>query len=460
VPAGYYICDAAHRGRGYGKAIFDHAMAYAAAAGARTVGLDGVPEQVRNYERSGFVAAYRHRRFTWDIAAADSRGASASAGGDSDASDEPAVGSGRNRTHGFRQADVPCPVTAGVTCADAGGPAAGAVDKLLLVPLNRDTFMLPMASAGFPSSGSGGRTLLLDAVAALDSYATGLQRHGFLAALCTAPGSIVLAALRIGAGAGAAGCACTDDGGGGAYQACAGCPSLPALLAATPAAAVAGLLCVRPGMRPDTSRARGEAAAGGKGSPAAAAVGRATPHAAPGVGTSPSPAAHGGCRMCDDTFGPSALLRARQPAEWKIAPLLAVDASVASALLQEATQAVVAAVTRDGSGSHDAVARGRGDAAATHGGASASGVVDHALPVPLVRLHIDVPDCNPAAMAWVASAPQVAARACQLPGGPPHASLRATEASQPSWCMRMYTHGPPAGSHTDVVFGVSALEVG
>jgi hypothetical protein len=424
-------------------------MAYASAAGARTIGLDGVPEQVRNYERSGFIAAYRHRRFTWDIATADSRGVGSSSSGDG----ELAFGGGDggsvpNRTHGFMtRADAPRPATGDVPSVDAPGPAAGTSEKLLLVPLTPDTFVLPMGTAGsLPLGGSGGRTIMLDAVAALDTHATGLQRHAFLAALCTAPGSIAFAALRTSAGA--AGCACADDRGGGVYQACAGCPSLPALLAATPAVAVVGLLCVRPGMRPDTTRAQSEAPAGGEGPPrgtlSAAAMGQAAPHTAPGVPTSPG---HGGCHMCEDTFGTSAVLRARQPAEYKLAPLLAVDASVASALLQEATQAVVAAVTRDGFGSHRTQAR-------------AGGVDEYVLPEPLVRLHIDVPDCNPAAMAWVASAPQIAASACKVPGAPPHVALRATEASQASWCMRMYTRGPPAGSHTDVVFGVSALEVG
>lgn len=57
---GLYICRPAWRGRGHGLALWQAAMAL---AGARTVGLDGVPAQQANYARSGFVAAGRTTRY-------------------------------------------------------------------------------------------------------------------------------------------------------------------------------------------------------------------------------------------------------------------------------------------------------------------------------------------------------------------------------------------------------------
>ncbi len=57
---GFYIVAPRHRGRGYGLKIWNAGLA---AAGGRTVGLDGVAEQQANYRASGFVLAYRNVRF-------------------------------------------------------------------------------------------------------------------------------------------------------------------------------------------------------------------------------------------------------------------------------------------------------------------------------------------------------------------------------------------------------------
>lgn len=57
---GLYLCVPDRRGRGIGKALWDHALTH---AGARTVGLDGVPDQQANYAASGFVTAGATRRF-------------------------------------------------------------------------------------------------------------------------------------------------------------------------------------------------------------------------------------------------------------------------------------------------------------------------------------------------------------------------------------------------------------
>jgi hypothetical protein len=57
---GYYIVRPEVRGTGLGKTTWDAAMPH---AGGRTVGLDGVLEQVDTYKRSGFVPAYGNCRY-------------------------------------------------------------------------------------------------------------------------------------------------------------------------------------------------------------------------------------------------------------------------------------------------------------------------------------------------------------------------------------------------------------
>lgn len=64
---GLYIVKPAWRGRGYGRALWDHALA---TADGRTVGLDGVVAQQDNYRRSGFVLAYRNVRYGGSVAPA------------------------------------------------------------------------------------------------------------------------------------------------------------------------------------------------------------------------------------------------------------------------------------------------------------------------------------------------------------------------------------------------------
>lgn len=57
---GLYIVHPAHRGKGYGKAIWDAGIA---SASGRTIGLDGVPAQQGNYRKSGFEFAYPSARW-------------------------------------------------------------------------------------------------------------------------------------------------------------------------------------------------------------------------------------------------------------------------------------------------------------------------------------------------------------------------------------------------------------
>lgn len=57
---GFYIVAPQHRGQGYGFALWQKALEH---SGARTVGLDGVVDQQKNYRRSGFELAYRNIRF-------------------------------------------------------------------------------------------------------------------------------------------------------------------------------------------------------------------------------------------------------------------------------------------------------------------------------------------------------------------------------------------------------------
>lgn len=57
---GFYIVDPDYRGRGYGLAVWEKALEYLE---GYIIGLDGVPEQVENYKKSGFL--YAHRNITY-----------------------------------------------------------------------------------------------------------------------------------------------------------------------------------------------------------------------------------------------------------------------------------------------------------------------------------------------------------------------------------------------------------
>jgi RimJ/RimL family protein N-acetyltransferase len=57
---GLYIVRPEHRGKGYGKAIWDAGIASAA---GRSIGLDGVVAQQENYRKSGFALAHKSARW-------------------------------------------------------------------------------------------------------------------------------------------------------------------------------------------------------------------------------------------------------------------------------------------------------------------------------------------------------------------------------------------------------------
>lgn len=58
---GHYLVDPNWRGKGVGFKLWETAINH---AGERCVGLDGMPAQVKNYQRSGFVTHYRTLRIT------------------------------------------------------------------------------------------------------------------------------------------------------------------------------------------------------------------------------------------------------------------------------------------------------------------------------------------------------------------------------------------------------------
>ena len=58
---GFYIVHPQHRGKGFGISIWNAGMEY---LGNRTVGLDGVLEQQKNYEKSGFTFVGKNIRHT------------------------------------------------------------------------------------------------------------------------------------------------------------------------------------------------------------------------------------------------------------------------------------------------------------------------------------------------------------------------------------------------------------
>lgn len=60
---GLYIVREGYRGKGYGLRLWEHAVRY---LGGMVSGLDGVPAQIENYGRDGFVYAYRQMRFRTD----------------------------------------------------------------------------------------------------------------------------------------------------------------------------------------------------------------------------------------------------------------------------------------------------------------------------------------------------------------------------------------------------------
>lgn len=63
---GLFICHPHWRGQGHGKAVWRAAMTY---LGTRTIGLDGVPEQLANYARAGFAPAYETIRMSARVTA-------------------------------------------------------------------------------------------------------------------------------------------------------------------------------------------------------------------------------------------------------------------------------------------------------------------------------------------------------------------------------------------------------
>jgi len=63
---GFYIVSPAHRGKGYGLAIWNAGLEYLR---GRTIGLDGVVAQQDNYRKSGFALAYRNIRHSGKAAA-------------------------------------------------------------------------------------------------------------------------------------------------------------------------------------------------------------------------------------------------------------------------------------------------------------------------------------------------------------------------------------------------------
>ncbi len=65
---GIYIVAPSHRGKGYGLRLWQAGMAR---LDGRLVGLDGVPDQQANYERSGFRTAYRTARYGGPAPAAE-----------------------------------------------------------------------------------------------------------------------------------------------------------------------------------------------------------------------------------------------------------------------------------------------------------------------------------------------------------------------------------------------------
>lgn len=65
---GLYLCLPAFRGRGIGYGLWQYALTH---AGARVVGLDGVPDQQENYRKSGFDLVGSTYRYEGSVTPAD-----------------------------------------------------------------------------------------------------------------------------------------------------------------------------------------------------------------------------------------------------------------------------------------------------------------------------------------------------------------------------------------------------
>jgi hypothetical protein len=65
---GFYIVKPEHRGKGFGMQLWNAGMKHLE---GRNVGLDGVLEQVGNYEKSGFKSVYKNVRYAGVTAQAD-----------------------------------------------------------------------------------------------------------------------------------------------------------------------------------------------------------------------------------------------------------------------------------------------------------------------------------------------------------------------------------------------------
>ena len=65
---GMYIVEPEYRGQGYGIYIWEHAMDYLIKdVGVECIGLDGVLEEEKTYQKSGFISAYKTIRYKYDI---------------------------------------------------------------------------------------------------------------------------------------------------------------------------------------------------------------------------------------------------------------------------------------------------------------------------------------------------------------------------------------------------------
>ena len=61
---GYYIVSKEHRNKGFGLRLFQAATKRAEREGPCNIGLDGVVEQISNYEKSGFKQHFMNRRYS------------------------------------------------------------------------------------------------------------------------------------------------------------------------------------------------------------------------------------------------------------------------------------------------------------------------------------------------------------------------------------------------------------